>query len=133
MLHACFTPFASCFVYTLWCFYAISRTDLSTRCYSASSLYSAIFMFQKSYTGNILEIGRNKFRNSYFPRWRTRTKREPERGQRLATPQGVWPSPWPHPPMVRPPWSTSDDAPSPIKSLLMENPKGISKFLERVQ
>jgi hypothetical protein len=25
-------------------------------------------VFQKSYTGNILEIGRNKFRNSYFSR-----------------------------------------------------------------
>jgi hypothetical protein len=37
--------------------------------------------------------------------------------------RGAWPSPWPRPPMVRPPWSTSDDAPSPIKSLPTENPK----------
>jgi hypothetical protein len=66
MLHACFTPFASCFVYTSWHFYAISRTNLLARCHSASSLFSAVFVFQKSYTGNILGIGRNEDRNSYF-------------------------------------------------------------------
>jgi hypothetical protein len=31
-------------------------------------MFSAIFMFQKSYIGNILRIGRNKSRNSYFAR-----------------------------------------------------------------
>jgi hypothetical protein len=36
------------------------------RCHSASSLFSAIFVFQKSYKGNILGIGRNKSRTSYF-------------------------------------------------------------------
>jgi hypothetical protein len=39
--------------------------------------------------------------------------------------EGAQPSPWPRPPVVRPPWSTSDDAPLPIKSLPMENPKTI--------
>jgi hypothetical protein len=57
MLHACFTPFASCFVYTSWRFNAISGTNLLTRCHSATSLFSAIFVFQKSYTRNILGIG----------------------------------------------------------------------------
>jgi hypothetical protein len=47
-------------------FYAISGTNLLTRCQSASSLFSAIFVFQKSYTGNILGIGRNKFQKSYI-------------------------------------------------------------------
>jgi hypothetical protein len=46
--------------------------------------------------------------------------------------RGAQPSPWPRPPMVRPPWSTSDDAPSPIRSLPMLNPKTIGKFPERV-
>jgi hypothetical protein len=36
--------------------------------HSASSLFSAIFVFQKSYTGNILGIGQNKSRTSYFSR-----------------------------------------------------------------
>jgi hypothetical protein len=47
------------FCYTSWCL---------TRRHSASSLYSAVFVFQKSYTGNILRIGRNKSRTSYFSR-----------------------------------------------------------------
>jgi hypothetical protein len=46
--------------------------------------------------------------------------------------EGAWPRPWPCPPMVRPPWSPSDDAPSPIRSLPTENPKTISNFPERV-
>jgi hypothetical protein len=56
------------FRYTSWHFYAISGTNLLTRCHSASSLFSAIFVFQKSYIGNILGIGRNKFLKSYFSR-----------------------------------------------------------------
>jgi hypothetical protein len=58
--------------------------------------------------------------------------RRPNESQRRAKGwphhQGAWPSPWPCPPVVRPFWSTSDDAPSPIKSLPMENPKTISIF-----
>jgi hypothetical protein len=68
MLHACFYTICLVIRYTLWHFYAIFGTNLLIRCHSASSLLSAIFVFQKSYTGNILEIGRNKFENSYFSR-----------------------------------------------------------------
>jgi hypothetical protein len=42
--------------------------------------------------------------------------------------EGAWPRPWPRPPMVRSPWSTPDDAPSPIRSPRTENPKTISVF-----
>jgi hypothetical protein len=42
--------------------------------------------------------------------------------------EGARPSPWPRPHVVRPPWSTPDDAPSPIKSLPTENPKTIDVF-----
>jgi hypothetical protein len=66
MLHAYFYTICLVFRYTSWHFYAISGTNLLTRCHSASSLFSAIFVFQKSYTGNILGIGRNKFLKSYF-------------------------------------------------------------------
>jgi hypothetical protein len=66
MLHACFYTICILFRYTLWHFYAFSRTNLLTSCHSASFLFSAIFVFQKWYTGNILEIGRNKFLKSYF-------------------------------------------------------------------
>jgi hypothetical protein len=60
MLHACFYTICLVFRYTLWHFYAISGTNLLTRCHSASSLFSAVFVFQKSYTENILGIGRNQ-------------------------------------------------------------------------
>jgi hypothetical protein len=51
-------------------------------------LFSAIFVFQKSYTGNILGIGRNKARNSYFSRHETESKAEMEEGEEVATPPG---------------------------------------------
>jgi hypothetical protein len=60
---------------------------------SARSLFSAIFVFQKSYTGNILGIGRNKFQKSYF----SRTKDEDQTGAReepgAAHKRGARPSP----------------------------------------
>jgi hypothetical protein len=66
MLHACFYTICLVFCYTSWRFYAISGTNLLTRCHNVSSLFFVVFVFQKSYTGNILEIGRNKFLKSYF-------------------------------------------------------------------
>jgi hypothetical protein len=97
MLHACFTPIALYFVYTSWKFYAFSGTNLLTRCHSASSLFSAIFVFQQSYTGNILGIGRNEARSSYFPPTRDGVQRRvrgvPGGGHTIG-----WRAPWPAPP-----------------------------------
>jgi hypothetical protein len=86
MLHACFTPIALCFVYTSWHFYAFFGTNLLTRCHSASSLFSAIFVFQKSYTGNILKIGRNESRSSYLLDTKTESRGETEMDQGTAAP-----------------------------------------------
>jgi hypothetical protein len=66
MLHACSYTICLVFCYTSWHFYAFSGTNLLTRCHSVSSLCSAIFVFQKSYTGNILRIGRNKSQTSQY-------------------------------------------------------------------
>jgi hypothetical protein len=68
MLYACFYTICLMFCYTSWHFYAFSGTNLLTSRHSASSLFSAVFLFQKSCTGNILGIGRNKFLKSYFSR-----------------------------------------------------------------
>jgi hypothetical protein len=61
-----------------------------------------------------------------------KASRSPKGRQRGATcwphSRAVWPSPWPRPLCVRPPWSTPDDAPSPIRSLPTENPKTIGVF-----
>jgi hypothetical protein len=56
------------FCYTLWHFYVFSRTNPLTRCHSASSLFFAVFVFQKSYTGNILGIGRKKANLLFLPK-----------------------------------------------------------------
>jgi hypothetical protein len=57
----------------------------------------------------------------------TEASREPKRRRRRATGrphhQGAQPSTWPRRPMVRATWSTSDDAPSPIKTPRREKPK----------
>jgi hypothetical protein len=56
----------------------------------------------------------------------TEASRSPKRRRRGATGQShhraAWPAPGPRPLLVRPPWSTSDVAPSPIKTPRRENP-----------
>jgi hypothetical protein len=70
-------------------------------------MFSAIFVFQKSYTGNILGIGRNKSRTSYFYQSFAKTEDETEGDQRLATPQGGAAQPLATPTHGEPTWSTS--------------------------
>jgi hypothetical protein len=48
-------------------------------------MFSAVFVFQKSYTGNIFRIRRNKSRSSYFSDTKTESKGETEEGQEAAT------------------------------------------------
>jgi hypothetical protein len=64
----------------------------------------------------------------------TEASRRPKRRWRGARGQphhqGARPSPWPRRPMVRAPWSTSDAAPSPIKTPRWEKPKYPINFPE---
>jgi hypothetical protein len=64
----------------------------------------------------------------------TEASRSPKRRQRGATGQphnrAARPSPWPRPLRVWPPWSTSDAAPSPIKTPWWEKPKYPINFPE---
>jgi hypothetical protein len=127
MLHACLYTICFVFCHTSWCFYAFSRTNLLRRCHSASSL---VFAFQKSYTGNILGIGRNKSQSSYFSQSVTESKaemdgarRRPRHPMAQATPRSrqgqVW-APGPPP----------DAALPPIYSLQRENLKPPINFHE---
>jgi hypothetical protein len=86
MLHACFTPIALCFVYTSWHFYAFSGTNLFNEMPQCQFLFFAIFVFQKSYTGNILGIGRNKSRSSYLPEKKTESRGETKLDHEAAAP-----------------------------------------------
>jgi hypothetical protein len=132
MLHACLYTICFVFCYTSWRFYAFFGTNLLTRCHSASSLFSAVFVYQKSYTVNILGIGRNKSRTSYFYQSFVKTEDETEGGQEPAHHQGARPSPWPCRPMVRPAGPTSDDAILPISSSWWEKPKGQISFSRNI-
>jgi hypothetical protein len=127
MLYACFYTICLVFRYTSWHFYAFSGTNLLTRCHSASSLFSTVFVFQKSYTGNILGIGWNKSQTS---------RNLSKRGRRGATGRphhrAARPRAGSCPLVVRPPWPTSDDAPSPIKTPRREKPKHPITFLEYI-
>jgi hypothetical protein len=84
MLYACFYTIYPMFRYTSWHFYAFSGTNLLTSRHSASFLFSAVFVFQKSYTGNILGIGRNKFQKSYFSRKLPKDRNRAEGGLEAA-------------------------------------------------
>jgi hypothetical protein len=121
MLHACLYTICFVFCYTSWRFYAFAGTNLLTRCHSVSSLFSAVFVFQKSYIGNILRIRRNKSRSSYFPA----TRRSPKQRRRGARGQQhhrvVRPSPWPCHQVVGPPGPPPHATLPPIYSPRQEN------------
>jgi hypothetical protein len=132
MLHACFYTICLVFRYTSRHFYAFSRTNLLTRCHSASSLFFAVFVFQKSYTGNSRNWTKQKLNVQKF----TEASREPKRrrkgARRRPHHQGARPRAWPRRPMLRAPWSTSDATPSPIKTPRREKPKYPITFLEYI-
>jgi hypothetical protein len=91
--------------------------------------YFLLFLcFRKSYTGNILGIGRTKSRTSYFYQSFAKTKDETEGARGQAHHRVAWPSPWPRHHMVRPGGPPSDAALSPIKSTRQEKPKGWIAF-----
>jgi hypothetical protein len=112
----------------LWRFYAFSETNLLTRYHNASSLFSVVFVFQKSYTGNILGIRQNKSRTSYFYQIFAKTEDETEGGQGPGSPWGGAAQPWPRHHMVRLDGPPSDAALSPINSSRREKPKGRIAF-----
>jgi hypothetical protein len=81
------------FCHTSWHFYVFSRTNLLTRRHSASSMFSDIFVFQKSYIGNIFGIGQNKSQTSYFSRSIAKSKDETEGARGWPHPRAARPSP----------------------------------------
>jgi hypothetical protein len=88
-------------------------------------LFSTTFVFQKSYTGNILRIGRNESQTSYFSRHEDGVQSRDGGGSRAGHTIGWRPPLWPCNPVVWAPGVPSDIALPPIYSLQRENPKGI--------
>jgi hypothetical protein len=131
MIHACLYTICFVFCYTSWHFYAFCGTNLLTRSHSASSQFSVVFVFQKSYTQNILRIGQNKIRTFYFSWHETKSEDETEGGGRgWPHPRAVRPRPVPRHQGVRPPGPPPDAALPPIYSPWWEKPKARSIFLE---
>jgi hypothetical protein len=108
-----YTPFALCFVYTSWHFYAFFGTNLLTRCHSASSCFLLFLYFGKVTQEIFLELDETKGEvPNYLTRRRSpkesrrRTKGQPHLVVARATPrprhQGVWP-PGPPPDIALPP------------------------------
>jgi hypothetical protein len=130
MIHACLYTICFVFCYTSWHFYAFFGTNLLTRCHS--SLFSALFVFQKSYTGNILRIGRNKSQIFYFSEasQSPKMRRRGARGQ--AHLRAAWPSPWPCHQGVRPPGPRPNAPLSPIYSPRWKKPKGRISFPQNI-
>jgi hypothetical protein len=131
MLHACFTPIALCFVYTLWHFYAFSGTNLLTRCHSVSSCF-LLFFYSRFLLNEIFsELDETKAKVPIYLT-RIRSSKGRHRPARSRPHQVVaWPSPWPCHPMVWAPWAPSDIALPPINSLHRENPKGRASIHEK--
>jgi hypothetical protein len=122
MLHACFYTICLVFCYTSWRFMRFPELTY----WQDATVPVPCFLLFLCFRNATQEIFSELDETSS---WRgPKTEREPEGGQGLPTQQGVRPSPWPHPPIVWPPWSPPDDAPSPIKSLPTENPKTIGVF-----
>jgi hypothetical protein len=127
MFHACLYTIFFVFCYTSWRFYAFSRTNLLTRRHSVVPCF-LLFLCFRSYTGNILKIGRNKSRTSYFYRSFAKTKEETEGAIGQAHPRVARPAPGPRYQGVRPAGPPPDAALPPIYSPRREKPKDPINF-----
>jgi hypothetical protein len=111
------------FCYTLWHFYAFSGTNLLTRCHSASSLFSAIFVFQKSYTGIFSELDETKTKVPFFSDTRRSPKKRRKGARGRPHHRVARLGPGPHHQVVGPPGRPPDATLLPIYSPRWENPK----------
>jgi hypothetical protein len=88
-----YKPFALCFIYTLWHFYAFSGTNLLTRCHSASSCLLLFLCFRKVTQEIFSELDETK---AEVPNYLTR-RRSPKESQRRTKGQPhqvvVWATP----------------------------------------
>jgi hypothetical protein len=128
MIHACFTPIALCFVYTLWRFYAFSGTNLLTRCHSASSCFLLFLCFRKVTQEIFSELDKIKAEVPIYLTQSGSPKERRRRARRRPHHGVARPTPWPRRPMVWAPRPLSDIALPPINSLHCENPKGPNIF-----
>jgi hypothetical protein len=131
MLHACFTPIALCFVYTLWHFYAFSGTNLLTRCRSASSCFLLFFYFKNVIQEIFSELDETKVEVPILLTRRRSPKERRRRARRRPHHRVARPHPWPHQALVWAPRPPSNITLLPINSLHRENPKARTSIHEK--
>jgi hypothetical protein len=83
-----FTPFALCFVILHGVFMRFLELTYWQDATVLVPCFLLFLCFRKATQEIFLELDETSSETPIFPGRRTRTKREPERGQRLATPQG---------------------------------------------
>jgi hypothetical protein len=124
MLHACFYTICLVFCYTSWHFYTFSGTNLLTRCHSASSLcFCSFCVSEKLYRKYSQNWTKQKPNIQKFIEASREPKRRWSGAMRGPHNRAARPRDRPRPLCVWPPRSTSDDAPSPIKTPWREKPK----------
>jgi hypothetical protein len=125
-----YTPFALCFDYTSWHYYAFYGTNLLTRCHSASSCFLLFLYFRKVTQEIFSELDETKAEVPIF----SDTRRSPNKRRREARGRPHYRVARPrlglHHQVVRPPGPPPNIAPSPIYSPRRENPKYPINFPE---
>jgi hypothetical protein len=111
------------FCYTSWHFYVFSRTDLLTRCHSASSCILLFLYFRKVIHEIFSELDKTKAEVPIYLTRRRSPKERWSRARRRPHHMVAWPHPWPCQALVWPPQAPSNIALPPINSLNWENPK----------
>jgi hypothetical protein len=130
MLHACLCTICFVFCYTSWRFYAFSRTNLLTRCHSASSLFFFFCVSEKLHRKYSRNWTKQKPKFLFFPDAR-RSPKMRQRGTKGRPHHRVArANPWPCHQVVGSPGPPLDTALPPIYFPRWENPKGRSIFRE---
>jgi hypothetical protein len=128
MLHACFTPIALCFVYTLWHFDAFFGTNLLTRCHSVSSYFLLFLCFRKVTQEIFSELDETKAEVPIYLKGRRSLEERRSRTTGRLHHRVVRATPWPHHQVVWAPGPSLDIALPPINSLRRENAKETNTF-----
>jgi hypothetical protein len=118
------------FCYTSWRFHSFFRTNLLTRCHSASSLFLLFLCFRKATQEIFSELDETKAKVSIFPgAWRSPKQRRRGARRRPHHPMARA-TPWPRRGLVWDPGPLPDAALPPIYSPRRENLKVQSIFHE---
>jgi hypothetical protein len=128
MLHACLYTICFVFCYTLWRFYAFSRTNLLMRCHSASSMFLLFLCFRKATQEIFSELDETKDKIPIFPEASQSSKQRRRGARRRPHHPMARATPWPRQGLVWAPGPLLDAALSTIYSSRWKNLKDPINF-----